>query len=67
MSSQTLQETSTVKFEYQRKNFVAFNFKCFLPHSVEKQKRDIRSRLKDIEISKNLVTLGNVVQEGDEF
>jgi len=35
-----------------------------LNHQFEKQKRDIRSRLKDIEISKNLVTLGNVVQEG---
>ena len=34
---------------------------------VEKQKKDIRSRLKDIEIPQNLVTLGNVVQEGNYY
>ena len=42
--------------------YLDFNSLYFVP--VEKQKKDIRSRLKDIEIPKNLVTLGNVVQEG---
>eukprot|EP00794_Sanderia_malayensis_P011279 gene11279-12459_t len=31
---------------------------------IEKQKKDVRARLKDIEVSRQLVTLGNVVQEG---